>query len=677
MNIYVFVFILFIVATVTLTLALRSLQRGVNGAQYFSLLLVSLSIGAFSYAMELWGMQESFKFVWLIFKQICVVFSPVFWLIFVLQYTDKSQWLQRPYLLSFTIIPALTTVLLITTRIHGLMFSNIQLQNAFILDFEYGPYYWVHVVYTYLLFGLGLVLIFQWLRQNQLLRFWQTVGLIAGALLLVPANIITILGFPSNIPFDLTIIGTALGVLLTGWAMFGLNFFGANPIAREALIESMKDGVIVIDTKRVVTDINPAAIRLIHVNRSPIGQNVQTLIPETILLPTLDVADTYPHQEISLQGSNGVIRNVDLRASPLPDGSRILRGWLLLLRDISEEKRLQNELKKQSLRHAALAEIELAINQPHELVGVLKKIVARTIELLPASGGATIFIWNDETHTFEYVESSLPSEDLSGQIKNAKQGRGSAPWIVKQRQIKVVTDINEEPFNDREVLEKRGICAYVGLPLISNDKVVGVLYANDKHPRIYNDDDLQFLQTLAYRAANAISRVQQFSLVQQQATTDHVTGIHNRRQFFNLGDLEFRRARRFNRPLSAIMLDIDHFKKVNDQYGHATGDRVLNALAQFMKIHLREFDVLGRYGGEEFAIILPGADLNSARNVAYRLRQAVQDHTMVNGSVTVTISLGVAQLSEDTLDFQSLINKADMAMYDAKRAGRNRVAWGD
>ncbi|HNB52954.1 MAG TPA: GGDEF domain-containing protein, partial [Anaerolineales bacterium] len=162
---------------------------------------------------------------------------------------------------------------------------------------------------------------------------------------------------------------------------------------------------------------------------------------------------------------------------------------------------------------------------------------------------------------------------------------------------------------------------------------------------------------------------------QQQAVTDHLTGIFNRRQLFNLGELEFKRARRFNRPLSAIMLDIDHFKKINDTYGHAKGDQVLKSLAQFLKIHLREFDILGRYGGEEFVIILPGADMLNARNVAYRLRKGVQDRPMINGSVSITISLGVAELSNDITDFQALIHQADMAMYDAKNAGRNRVAW--
>jgi diguanylate cyclase (GGDEF)-like protein len=166
--------------------------------------------------------------------------------------------------------------------------------------------------------------------------------------------------------------------------------------------------------------------------------------------------------------------------------------------------------------------------------------------------------------------------------------------------------------------------------------------------------------------------VQQFSQVQQQAITDYLTGIYNRRQLFYLGELEFKRARRFQRPLSAIMLDIDHFKQINDTYGHAQGDQVLKALVQFIKVRLREFDIFGRYGGEEFVLVLPGANMLNARNVAYRLRKGVQENPMAE--VSITISLGVTELSEAFPDFPALIHQADTAMYEAKRAGRNRVA---
>ena len=674
MNIFFFVFSLIIGATVTLTMALRAWQRGGQRALFFSLLLLSLFVGTFSYAMELWAVGEQEKFIWLVIKYVGMVFSPLFWLLFALHYTERRKFLQSRYYLIFSIIPVLTLVLLGTTRMTGWVLRISGVEGDY-LAYEYAPYYWVYAAYSYLLFVYGGGLIFRWLRKNQILRLLQWIGLMIGVLIPFAANLLNLLKIPFWGQFDSTGLGLTVGVLMVGWAMFGLDFSGVNPIARESLIESLKDGVIVIDLQRVITDINPSARYMVAAARSPIGQPLETFISSPITLPTLDMTDTYPHQEISLRNTEGALRDIDLRVSPLVDRSRVLRGWLLLLRDITEQKQLQNELKIQSLRNAALAEIELAINQPHELVEVLKRIVHATVELLPAPGGATIFIWNEETKTFDFTESTLPRAEVSQFMRRAKQGKGSAPWIIHTQQPKIVPDTREDPFGDHEILKERGIRAYAGLPLISDKKTVGVLYANDRQPHIYSKNDLQFLVTLSNRAANAIHRVQQFSQVQQQAITDHVTGIHNRRQLFNLGELEFRRARRFNRPLSAIMLDIDHFKKVNDTYGHEKGDQVLRALAQFLKIHLREFDILGRYGGEEFVIVLPGADLANARNVAFRLRDGVQERPMVNGSVNITVSLGVAQLSEGLTDFQALMNRADKAMYAAKRAGRNRVAW--
>lgn len=674
MSIFLLIFSLFITATTTLTFALRSWQRGAARTRWFSLLLGSLAVGTFSYSMELWGIDEMGKSIWFSIKLGCFIFSAVFWLLFTLQFTERQAWLRRRYLVPLGIIPALTLIMLITRR-YDWMFRNMRIvQNPF-LAVDYGPYFWVHTAYMYFLFGLGFVFLLQWLKKNRTLQAPRLAGLLVGIGLPFVTNLMAILQNQSAFPFDLTPLGMALGFLVIGWILFGLNFSGVNPIAREALIESLKDGVIVIDTRRIITDINPAALRLVSTTSPLLGQRIETAISEPIILPTLESDDTYPHQEITFPSLRGLPQILDVRASPLTDKTRILRGWLLLLRDITEQKRLQNELKKQSLRNAALAEIELAINQPHELAGVLRKIVDTTYELLPAPGGVTIYMWNEDTRTFEHADSTLPPGEISQLLARAKQGRGSASWIVNYKQPKIVPDTRHEPFDDYEVLASKKIMAYAGFPLISNNKVVGVFYANDTQPRVYTEDDIHFLQTLSNRAANAILRVQQFSQVQHQAVTDHLTGIFNRRQLFNLGELEFRRARRFSRPLSTIMMDIDHFKNINDTYGHTKGDQVLKALAQFLKIHLREFDILGRYGGEEFVIVLPGADLLNARNVAYRLRKGVQDRPMINGSVSITLSLGVAELSNDILDFQALMHKADMAMYDAKRAGRNRVAW--
>ncbi len=158
--------------------------------------------------------------------------------------------------------------------------------------------------------------------------------------------------------------------------------------------------------------------------------------------------------------------------------------------------------------------------------------------------------------------------------------------------------------------------------------------------------------------------------------TDHLTGVANRARFFELGESEEARWRRFGRPLSALMIDADHFKRVNDTHGHAAGDAVLKMLAATAQTVLRATDVVGRLGGEEFGILLPGLDLDSAELVGERLRSAVE-RMRVRGDgyeIACTISVGCAAMGDGVASVGALLQAADRALYAAKRGGRNRVA---
>jgi len=162
----------------------------------------------------------------------------------------------------------------------------------------------------------------------------------------------------------------------------------------------------------------------------------------------------------------------------------------------------------------------------------------------------------------------------------------------------------------------------------------------------------------------------------EMSQKDPLTGVANRRFFYERVAEEFARARRFGRSLSFVMLDIDHFKQINDRWGHATGDKVLKNLGDSVQNMLRQVDVFARIGGEEFAVLGPDTDLEGAYSLAERVRRGVEAQTVVEGNdtITYTISAGVATLVPEDATFEVALARADKALYAAKRSGRNRTS---
>jgi diguanylate cyclase (GGDEF)-like protein len=163
--------------------------------------------------------------------------------------------------------------------------------------------------------------------------------------------------------------------------------------------------------------------------------------------------------------------------------------------------------------------------------------------------------------------------------------------------------------------------------------------------------------------------------LKQLAETDALTGLLNRRAFFSLAEREIRRTQRHGQPLAIMIFDIDRFKQINDSYGHAIGDQVLQSVAQVCQSLAREIDILGRYGGEEFVLLVQEADEATARNVAERLRLGIMQTAIPtdSGQINVSASFGVAATTTPISDIAPLLNQADAALYEAKRTGRNRV----
>lgn len=210
-------------------------------------------------------------------------------------------------------------------------------------------------------------------------------------------------------------------------------------------------------------------------------------------------------------------------------------------------------------------------------------------------------------------------------------------------------------------------------PLTSEGEITGCIVARSTLDKL-SKRDISYLEQLTRQSAITINRANTYSKVLQYATLDALTNLNNRRQFETRLKQEIAITKRQNNPLCAMMIDIDFFKKVNDTYGHASGDEVLRTVASVIKAQLRESDIPARYGGEEFAVLLPYTHIEEAKIVGERLRKAVEETTVQLDDLTinVTISMGLAEFTQDETG-EELFERADKALYEAKESGRNRV----
>jgi diguanylate cyclase (GGDEF)-like protein len=303
-------------------------------------------------------------------------------------------------------------------------------------------------------------------------------------------------------------------------------------------------------------------------------------------------------------------------------------------------------------------------------------------------------IYNGERETFSVKYTSLEPQFLT--IVEAGLGyplldytfsQNMIPSLVQSEEIlrpaivgrpelenkSLFTHIN--PAGIRGILQRIGVTDGIEpmrLPLVFEKNLLGLLWLWGKD---LARSDLPIMSILARQLGISLERARLFQEVQSLALTDPLTELQNRRSVFELGRIEFSRAQRMDRPFCCMMVDIDHFKKINDSYGHPAGDLILQEFAKRCLSSVRDVDLVGRYGGEEFIILMPETDRETAVGVAERLRAVIEEpFDLTDGQIDITISIGVATQDENTLHLETLIARADQALYIAKHKGRNRVA---
>ena len=319
-----------------------------------------------------------------------------------------------------------------------------------------------------------------------------------------------------------------------------------------------------------------------------------------------------------------------------------------------------------------LLEVTTALSSLLDLDEVLGETLDRIMALTDATAGTLILVDRQGCATRKISMRHGVPYKVSGEVLKKVMTSGLAGWVCRHS---CVARVGDTIADDRWLHLPHDLYKHrsaLVVPVVRHGVVLGVFTLTHVAPEHFDEDLEQLMMAIAGQAAIAVENARLFGEVQRLATTDGLTGLFNRRHFFELAEAEVDGGAL---PLSAILADIDHFKAVNDTWGHAAGDEVLSAIAARLLQVVGDRGIVGRYGGEEFVVLLPGMGQAGARDLAEQLRRAVEREAVptASGPLQLAISLGVAEVHADTVDLGVLLGEADARLYQAKEAGRNRV----
>jgi diguanylate cyclase (GGDEF)-like protein len=308
---------------------------------------------------------------------------------------------------------------------------------------------------------------------------------------------------------------------------------------------------------------------------------------------------------------------------------------------------------------------------------IYESILAQSVDLLNAERGS-LWLFDDAANEL-IIKAARGIPANANELKNIPAGEGIAGAVLSHGEplLGTIDAMGRKPVPER----KYKTASFISYPIAIGARKIGVLNVSDKRDGAsYNEEDLALIDLVAPQIALALERAvwqhraNQFQLM---SITDPLTGLHNRRYLEARLSEELNRSKRYDVPMSFMMIDIDDFKLYNDRNGHQAGDRALEITAQCLRSTLRKADVASRYGGEEFSILLPQTPLNDAGMIADRLRRTILNTRFPHGETqplgSVTVSIGLSSLSPSLDSVEAIIRAADRALYHAKSHGRNRA----
>ncbi len=364
---------------------------------------------------------------------------------------------------------------------------------------------------------------------------------------------------------------------------------------------------------------------------------------------------------------------VEFLLVPVEDGRGEVIGFDGVGRDVSQHLAVADQLSRRTLEQATLLQVQRELLAQLDLEPTLNKIVERAQRLLHATT-CTVFLLEADGLTLRPLASA---GEFASQLMTQRPqlGEGLTGWVVEhglpQKVDRTGRDSRPAQVSDTPVEDESLLCA----PLEIRGQVAGALLLSGE-PEQYTENDLDFLVALAQVASLAIANSQTFDQVQHQATIDELTKAFNRRFLTQTLRAELARAARLSYSVGLLMVDVDDLKVINDDHGHLVGDELLKSVVEGLRGGIRESDWVARYGGDEFAVVLPGCMPGQLQVVGEKLRRSVAERRLLlkdGTSVGITVSLGGSVFPEVAHDLEELLSQADTNEMRAKQASGDRV----
>ena len=387
---------------------------------------------------------------------------------------------------------------------------------------------------------------------------------------------------------------------------------------------------------------------------------------------------------LDIQPLSGTRKTVLLSSVPILGDTGDVVGGVAVVQDITHQRQLEqqaqaaaDEARQRADELEGLHRATAALLSTLDLDELLCQILDAAQSAIPAAEKGMLHLVSPTTGQLQ-ARAMLGFSDERICVIRSPDEPGYPARVARERRPLLVNDARYETHgSESEAIppEIAGARSIILAPLYYGEQVLGTLSLSAERANAFTESNLRLLASFAATTTAALQNAILHAEIKQLAVTDPLTGNYNRRAFFDLGQRELERFHRFGHPLTAIMIDLDNFKIVNDTYGHVVGDQILRTLAERCKSNIRDTDIFGRYGGDEFALLLPDTDLVAAQSLANRIHESVASTPwlMDDGPLPVSISMGVACSNKNHRILEDLLADADQALYRAKVHGRDRI----